>query len=67
MEKIDYMLQRRQIVIKAVSKQIDIEDPVYAKDAIKSFHSITWMLISVIVTIYRTVPPQSIKAVAVIA
>jgi hypothetical protein len=56
--KIDYMLQRRQIVIKAVGKQIDIEDPVYAKDAIKSFHSITWMLISVIVTIYRTVPPQ---------
>ena len=51
------MLQRRQIV-KSLGNDIDIEDPVYAKDATTSFLSIAWMLISVNVTIYRTVPIQ---------
>jgi hypothetical protein len=46
------MLQRRQIV-KAVGKQINIEDPAYAKDATTSFQSIVWMLIFDIVTIKR--------------
>ncbi len=48
------ILQERQIV-KALGKQIDIEDPAYAKYAITSFHSIARILISVNVTIYRTV------------
>jgi hypothetical protein len=48
------MLQR-QIVIQALGKQIDIEDPAYRKYAITDFHSIVWMFIAVIVTIYRTV------------
>jgi hypothetical protein len=48
------MLQQRQI-IKAVGKQSDIGDLVCTKYAIESFHSISWMLIYVIVTIYRTV------------
>jgi hypothetical protein len=48
------MLQR-QIVIKAFGNQIDIEDPAYRKYAITDFHSIIRMLVSVIVTIYRTV------------
>jgi hypothetical protein len=46
------MIQRRQIV-KAVDNQIDIEDTVYTKDAVTSFHSIAWMLMSVIVTTKR--------------
>jgi hypothetical protein len=46
------MLQR-QIVVKALGKQIDIEDPVYAKYAIISFQSIVGMLIFDIVTIKR--------------
>jgi hypothetical protein len=50
-EKIDYMLLQRQIV-KTNGKQI--EYLVRAKDAISSFHSITGMLIPVIITIYRT-------------
>jgi hypothetical protein len=48
---------RRQI-IKALGKQIDIDDLAYAKYAIISFRSIACMLISVIVTINRTVPIQ---------
>ena len=52
------MILQRQIV-KALGKQIDIEDIVYSKYAVVSFHSITWMLISVIVIIYRTIPLQS--------
>jgi hypothetical protein len=51
------MLQRRQIVIKTLDYQIDIEDPVCMKHAIASFHSIG-LLISVNVTIYRTVALQ---------
>jgi hypothetical protein len=35
-DKIDYMLQR-QIVVKGLGKQIDIEYPVCTKDAISSF------------------------------
>jgi hypothetical protein len=49
------ILQRRQIV-KALGNQIDIEDPAYTKYAITDFHLIAWILISVNVTIYRTVP-----------
>jgi hypothetical protein len=51
------MLQR-QIVVKALGKQIDIEDPAYTKYTIVSFLPIGWMLMSVNVTIYRTVPIQ---------
>jgi hypothetical protein len=46
------MLQR-QIVIKGLGKQIDVEDPAYRKYAIADFHSIVWMFIAVSVTIYR--------------
>jgi hypothetical protein len=49
------MLQQRQIV-KISGKQIDIEDPVCTKYAIASFHCIG-LLISVNVTIYRTMAP----------
>jgi hypothetical protein len=49
------MLQRRQIVVKALGKEIDLEDVLCIKYAITSFHSITWILISVNVTIYQTV------------
>jgi hypothetical protein len=48
------MLQR-QIVVKALGKQMDVEDPAYRKYAIVDFHSIVWMFIAVIVTIYRTI------------
>jgi hypothetical protein len=50
------MLQR-QIIVKTLDYQIDIEDPVCMKYAIASFHSIG-LLISVNVTIYRTVALQ---------
>ena len=54
-EKLYNMLQR-QIVVKGLGKQIDIEYPAYTKyDASTSFQSIVWILISVNVTIYRTV------------
>jgi hypothetical protein len=49
------MLQRRQIVVKALGKEIDLEDVLCIKYAITSFHSITWIPISVNVTIYQTV------------
>ncbi len=49
----DNMLQR-QIVIKALGTQLDIEDPAYTKyDSGTSFQSIVWMLIFDIVTIKR--------------
>jgi hypothetical protein len=48
------MLQERQIV-KALDKQIGIEYPICIKSDITNSHSIDWMLISVNVTIYRTV------------
>jgi hypothetical protein len=52
------MLQQRQI-IKTLGKQIDIEDPAYTKyDAVTSYQSITWIFISVNVTIYRTIALQ---------
>jgi hypothetical protein len=45
---------KRQIIVKALGKQIDIEDPAYTKyDAGTSFQSIVWMLIFDIVTIKR--------------
>ena len=50
------MLQR-QIVVKALGKEIDIEDVLWIKYAITSFHSIG-LLISVNVTIYRTIAFQ---------
>jgi hypothetical protein len=46
------MLQR-QIVVKALCKQIDTKDPAYTKYAGTSFQFIAWMLTSVIVTIYE--------------
>jgi hypothetical protein len=51
-ENINYMFQR-QIVIKALGKQIDIEDPAYRNYAGTSFQSIVGMLIFNIVTINR--------------
>jgi hypothetical protein len=48
------MLQR-QIVVKALVKQIDTQGPAFTKYAIISFHSIAWILISINVTIYRTI------------
>jgi hypothetical protein len=46
------MLQR-QIIVKALGKQIDIEDPAYKKYAGTSFQSIVWTLIFDLVTIKR--------------
>jgi hypothetical protein len=47
------MLQR-QIVVKALGKHLDIEDPAYTKyDADTTSQSIVWMLIFDIVTIKR--------------
>jgi hypothetical protein len=51
------MLQR-QIVVKALVKQIDIGDPGDKKYFIRSFQSIACMLMSIIVTIDRTVSLQ---------
>ncbi len=53
----DNMLQR-QIVIKALGTVIDVEELVRIKYAGTSFHCIDWMLISVNVTIYRTISIQ---------
>jgi hypothetical protein len=47
------MLQR-QIVVKGIGKKIDIEDLVHIKCAGTSFQSMTWIFISVNVTINRT-------------
>jgi hypothetical protein len=52
-EIIDYMLQRSQIVVKGLGRQIDIEDPASTKYANTSFQSIVWMLIFDIVTMKR--------------
>ena len=54
------MLQRQ--IVKALGKQIDIETPAFKKSAITSFHYLNWMLISVNVTIYTTVPLQTYKS-----
>jgi hypothetical protein len=43
----------RQIVVKGLPKQIDIEDPAYTKYAGTSFQSIVGMLIFDLVTIKR--------------
>jgi hypothetical protein len=51
------MLQQRQI-IKALAKQINMEDSENMGCVIASFQSIVWILISVIVTNNRTVPLQ---------
>jgi hypothetical protein len=48
------MLQERQIV-KALVDQVGVEDPTYTKYAIKSFQFVALIIISVIVTMYRTV------------
>jgi len=47
------LLRIRQIVIKALGKQIDTEDIVNSKYASTSFQSVVWMLIFDIVTIER--------------
>jgi hypothetical protein len=47
------MLQRR-IVIQALGNQIDTGDQACTKYTFTYFHTITWMWISVIVTVYRT-------------
>jgi hypothetical protein len=60
--KIDYMLLQRRIVKTLGKQQIDIEYLVFIKYAITSFHSIDWMIISVNVTIYRTVPLQTYQS-----
>jgi hypothetical protein len=53
------MQQLRQIV-KISGKQMDIEDLIGSKHPAVSFHSIAWMIISVNVTIYRTMAlPES--------
>jgi hypothetical protein len=53
------MLQR-QIIVKALGSRIDVEDLVCIKYVGTSFHSIGCMLISVNVTIYRTIAlPES--------
>jgi hypothetical protein len=49
------MIQQRQIVIKTLGNQIDTEDPAFTKYAVASFLPIAWILISVNVTIYRTI------------
>jgi hypothetical protein len=46
-------MQQRQIV-QALDEQIDIEYPIYTKYTTTNFDSISWMVISVIVTINRT-------------
>ena len=48
------MLQR-QIVVKALVKQIDTEGPALTKYAIVSYNSIALILISISITIYRTI------------
>ncbi len=53
------MLQRRQSGVKGLGKKIDIEDPAYRKYAIINFHSIVWMFIAIIVTIYRNATASS--------
>jgi hypothetical protein len=54
------ILQQRQIVVKGLGKQKDIEYPEGKKYVIISFHSITWIFIIVDVTIYRTIAsPES--------
>jgi hypothetical protein len=53
------ILQQRQIVVKGLGKQKDIEYPVCIKYAGTSFHSIAWMLISAIVPIYRNTSVSS--------
>jgi hypothetical protein len=47
------MIQQRQIVVKGLGKQIDIEDAAYRKYAGTSFQSIVWMLIFDLVTMKR--------------
>ena len=46
------ILQRRQI-LKDLGSLIDIKDAAFRNCAITDFHSIVWMFISVIVTMYR--------------
>jgi hypothetical protein len=56
------MLQERQIV-NDLGNQINIENPIFMKYTIISFHSIVWILISVIVTINRNVLRQRLGIV----
>jgi hypothetical protein len=53
------MLQQRQIAVKGLDNQIeDTEYPAYRKYVITDFHSIVWLFIAVIVTIYRNISNQ---------
>jgi hypothetical protein len=45
-------------VVNAVGDHIDIEDPAFMKYPITTLHSLSWIIISVIVTIHQTVPIQ---------
>jgi hypothetical protein len=56
------MLQERQIV-NDLGNQINIENPIFMKYTIISFHSIVWILISVIVTINRNALRQRLGIV----
>ena len=58
------MLQRQ--IVKALGSKIGIEDLVCIKYAGISFHSIDWMLISVNVTIDRTIAIQRLIKVVII-
>jgi hypothetical protein len=55
------MLQQRQIVVKALDKQK--EDLTGSKYAMTTLHSLSWIIISVIVTIHQTVPIQRYQSI----
>jgi hypothetical protein len=59
------MLQKQRQIVSTVDNQIEIEDLVCTKYASTSFHSIDWMIISVNVTIYRTILLQSMKVIVI--
>ena len=63
--KIDYMILQRRQIVKALVNQVNVEDPLCTKYASTSFHSIDWMIISVNVTVYRTILLQSMKVIVI--
>ena len=58
------MLQRQ--IVKVLGNQIDVEYLLFIKYTIAGFQNIARMLISVNVTIYRTVPLQKISKVVIV-
>jgi hypothetical protein len=58
------MLQRQ--IVKESDTQIDIKYLAYRKYAITDFHSVVWMFIAVIVTIYRNTAASSQRCSIVI-